>query len=189
MTVLVELNTKHFVQKHYFYGNPVKEINSVLRAMEIDLPKKSNIRTRSGCSQQNSCVRWTAVAVVLALVAIVTCSASAVPDITENTLLRVPTVLMCDNVNSVIRIGGDDQFLDPANHLSVLPTFSADNCDEILDALPIVGRPNGEVLVSFKDFVFGQSVGAFLCVSTLDKTTDDRHVQHLGLSSVFYPLR
>lgn len=157
--------------------------------MEIDLPKKSNIRTRSGCSQQNYCERWAAVAVVLALVANVTCSASSVPDITQNALLRVPTVVMCDNVNSVIRIGGDDQFLDPANHLSVLPTFSADNCDEVLDALPIVDRANGEVQVSFKDFGFGQSVGAFLCISTVDKFTDERHVQHLGLSSVFYPLR
>lgn len=157
--------------------------------MEIDLPKKSNIRTRSGCFQQYFCVRWAAVAVSLALVAIVKCSASAVPDIAQNALLLVPTVLMCDNVNSVIRIGGDDQFLDPANHLSVLPTFSADNCDEVLDALPIVGRAKGEVLVSFKDFVFGQSIGAFLCVSTLDKTTDERHVQHMGLLSVFYPLR
>lgn len=157
--------------------------------MEIDLPKKSNIRTRSGCTQQNSGVRWAAVAVVLAFVAIVTCSASAVPEITHNSLLRVPTVLICDNVNSVIRIGGDDQFLDRANRLSVLPTFSADNCDETLDALPIVDRVNGEVLVSFKDFAFGQSVGAFLCVRTVDKATDEPHVQHLGLSSVFYPLR
>lgn len=167
-----------------FAGAQVKEINSV-RAMEIDLPKKSNIRTRSGCSQQ----RWAAAAVVLAFIAIVTCSASAVPDITQNKLLEVPTVLMCDNVNSVIRISGDDHFLDPANQLNVLPTFSADNCDEVLDALPIVGRANGEVLVSFKNFDFGQSVGAFLCVSTVDKASDDRHVQHLGLSSVFYPLR
>lgn len=157
--------------------------------MEIDSLKKSNIRTRSGCSQQNFGVRWAAVAVLLAFVAIVTCSASAVPDITPNALLRVPTVLMCDNVNSVIRIGGDDEFLDPANHLSVLPTFSADNCNEVSDALPIVGRAKGEVLVSFKDFVFGQSVSAFLCVSTVDKASDERNVQHLGWSSVFYPLR
>lgn len=129
---------------------------------------------------------------VLAFVTIATCSASAAPDVAaQNVLLLVPTVLMCDNVNSVIRIGGDEHFLDPTNRLSVIPTFSADNCEErpLLDALPIVGRADGEVLVSYKDFTFGHSVGAFLCVSTVDKATDERHVQHLGLSSVFYPLR
>lgn len=76
----------------------------------------------------------------------------------------------------------------------IKPTFSAKNCDNRTEQLPIVENRiinnnissrnlTEQMLISYRDFNFGQHTEAYLCAK-LNDTSDE--LSHLGESSIIY---
>lgn len=153
----------------------------------MEIGKKVNVRTKSFCSSSslNRTWAWPILAIF------VTCVVAAAINTDGPTTYAV---VSCDNVQSIIRIGTTElpttSINDNNNNnndqtdVIVLATFSADSCS-VGQSLPILEKSASEIVVSYKDFDFGRSVGAFLCIVSNETNVP----QHLGLSSVFYPVR